>query len=86
MCAEVKRVSSNKNTLYVVDIDECMSSPCMNNGTCTEASNGYTCKSAPGYTGVNCETSMSDSTLNYNAMKDKTVKHYKENDPNRVVT
>ena len=46
----------------------------MNDGTCTESSNGYTCKSAPGYTGVNSETSMSD----FNAMKGKLVKHYKD--------
>ena len=50
--------------MYFVDIDECKSNPCMNDGTCTEASNGYTCKSAAGYTGVNSETSMWD----YNAI------------------
>lgn len=38
-----------------VDIDECVSSPCQNNGTCHDGINGYTCECFPGYTGVFCE-------------------------------
>ena len=44
---------------YVLDIDDCESKPCMNDGTCTDGVNTYTCKCATGNMGVNCE-SMSD--------------------------
>ena len=43
--------------LFVVDVDDCMPNPCENGGNCTDGINGYNCTCAPGYTGVNCETS-----------------------------
>ena len=45
--------------IHVSDIDDCESKPCMNDGTCTDGLNKYTCKCSTGYMGVNCE-SMSD--------------------------
>ena len=39
-----------------LDIDECLSTPCLNGGTCTDMVNGYTCGCVPGYTGIHCET------------------------------
>ena len=39
-----------------LDIPECASSPCLNNATCTEMTNGYNCTCDPGWTGVHCET------------------------------
>jgi hypothetical protein len=42
---------------YIADVDECVSTPCQNSGTCTDAVNSYTCTCAAGYTGTNCETS-----------------------------
>ena len=36
------------------DFDECMSSPCANNGTCHDALNSYTCSCHRAWTGVNC--------------------------------
>ena len=44
--------------LLNTDIDECLSSPCQNGGTCTDDVNGYTCACDAGYTGTNCETGM----------------------------
>ena len=47
----------NVNNYYVVDIDECLSSPCENGGTCsTPQLNMFSCKCAAGYTGTNCES------------------------------
>ena len=43
--------------LVTVDIDECLSSPCQNNGTCSDEVNGYSCACIAGYTGADCETS-----------------------------
>lgn len=37
------------------DIDECMSDPCANGGTCKDGINTYTCECRFGYTGTNCE-------------------------------
>jgi len=44
--------------LYIiVDINECMSSPCVH-GTCKDNPNGYTCTCNQGYTGTHCGTGM----------------------------
>ena len=39
----------------VTDIDECASNPCVNDATCVDNVNGYTCNCAVGYTGTHCE-------------------------------
>ena len=41
---------------FLIDVDECASSPCQNGGTCVDVVNAYTCNCVPGYTGDNCET------------------------------
>lgn len=41
-------------TLFVSDIDECVSQPCQNNGTCIDLINGYTCTCTDGFSGINC--------------------------------
>lgn len=37
------------------DLNECDSSPCLNNGTCLDVVNGYFCSCRPGYSGDHCE-------------------------------
>ena len=44
------------NEIFPLDIDECVSSPCQNGGTCIDIINAYTCDCVPGYLGDNCET------------------------------
>ena len=39
---------------FVVDIDDCKSSPCLNGATCMDGINSYTCKCVDGYRGKNC--------------------------------
>nr|XP_015835340.1 PREDICTED: protein eyes shut isoform X1 [Tribolium castaneum]XP_015835341.1 PREDICTED: protein eyes shut isoform X1 [Tribolium castaneum] len=40
------------------DFNECESNPCLNNGTCLDAANGYFCSCLPGYSGVHCEVDV----------------------------
>ena len=56
----VNNKKSSENNMYcVLDINECVSKPCQHSGTCIDEVNRYTCNCVTGYTGVNCETSMS---------------------------
>ena len=43
--------------VFITDINECSSSPCINGGSCTDQVNGYACSCQPGYTGRQCQTS-----------------------------
>ncbi|XP_067245004.1 fibulin-7 [Chanodichthys erythropterus] len=38
------------------DIDECLSSPCANGGTCTDEVNGFSCFCAKGWAGPTCQS------------------------------
>ena len=42
---------------FLLDVDECASAPCQNNGTCINGLDGHTCLCIVGYTGDVCETS-----------------------------
>ena len=43
--------------VFITDISECSSNPCLNGGSCTDQVNGYACSCQPGYTGRQCQTS-----------------------------
>ena len=60
------------------DIDECSSSPCENDGICTDAVNMFTCSCAAGYSGDNCETSKFSIIL-YNVKNVKVKKDLQNN-------
>ena len=48
-----------------LDINECVSEPCQNNGTCIDRVNKYRCDcDGTGYTGKNCETGELWNTAN----------------------
>ena len=42
------------------DVAECSSTPCQNEGTCTDGNNSYRCDCKPGYTGAACETDVDE--------------------------
>ena len=45
---------ASKSLNSFIEIDECVSNPCQNGGTCKDAVNSYTCQCKPGYQGDNC--------------------------------
>ena len=47
--------SLNLFHIYFLETDECVSIPCLNDGTCTDLFNDYNCTCATGYIGRNCE-------------------------------
>jgi len=46
-----------------LDINECSSSPCVNDGTCLNQVNAYQCVCTPSWTGVNCEMDANECDL-----------------------
>ena len=53
---EINPILNNPYSNIFIDIDECVSSPCQNGGSCTDQVNGYTCNCVDGYYGSDCET------------------------------
>ncbi|XP_018417742.1 PREDICTED: coagulation factor VII [Nanorana parkeri] len=43
------------------DIDQCLSNPCLNGGTCSDQIQSYVCNCPEGYEGRNCETNVEES-------------------------
>ena len=41
----------------IAEVDDCQFGPCMNDATCIDQFNRYTCICQNGFTGSNCETS-----------------------------
>lgn len=44
------------------DVDECLSQPCKNNGTCVDLINDYKCLCVDGFNGTNCTNSKLDES------------------------
>ena len=42
------------------DINECASNPCLNEATCQDGINNYTCNCLPGFTGNSCEIDIDE--------------------------
>ena len=49
------KLSLKQTSFLFTDIDECVSNPCVNGGTCTDEVNGYTCACAAGWQGADCD-------------------------------
>ena len=51
--------------IILLDIDDCLTNPCRNNGVCVDGVNAFTCNCARGYTGDDCSESKSHHELLY---------------------
>ena len=51
---------SQKEAHISSDFDNCQSSPCQNEGHCSDALDSYMCTCRPGFTGSFCETNIDD--------------------------
>ena len=49
---------------FCLDIDECVTSPCLNQGSCFNEFGSYVCECTDGYTGSLCESGMTLNCLN----------------------
>ena len=58
MCVCVRAcVCAHARVCYIsTDIDECVSSPCQNGGSCEDQVNRYECHCPAGYIGDHCQT------------------------------
>ncbi|XP_042333974.1 protein crumbs homolog 2 [Sceloporus undulatus] len=43
-----------------INVDECISQPCQNGGSCVDLVNSYECHCLPGYSGVECATDIDE--------------------------
>ena len=53
-----------QGSLCDVEVEPCLSSPCLNQGTCTSHQDHYRCVCQPGFTGQDCEVGTGDTPLN----------------------
>ncbi|HEY0469378.1 MAG TPA: DNRLRE domain-containing protein, partial [Polyangiaceae bacterium] len=49
---------------YSTTVDECTANPCHNGGTCKNASSGYRCACAPGFSGPTCDKRLDPCLAN----------------------
>lgn len=47
-----------------IEVDECVSNPCLNGATCIDAVNSYQCQCRNGYTGLRCEKAIDYCDVN----------------------
>ena len=46
--------------LVTLIIDDCLSNPCLNDGTCSDGIADYNCTCVNGWTGKNCQTDIDE--------------------------
>ena len=62
--------------MCVSEVDECVSSPCVNGATCMEGMGGYNCSCVAGYEGLHCETGKIHQATHKTISPGVTVYHF----------
>lgn len=62
--------------LSVLQIDECASSPCFNNATCTDLFLGFNCTCEEGYVGTLCEEDVDECSTTTCPLTNQTCENY----------
>ena len=57
VCISAREYYRMPHLCSVADPDPCLSTPCRNDGTCTQKCNGFSCVCASPYYGITCEQS-----------------------------
>ena len=47
------------------DVNECLASPCLNQGTCENNDGSYNCRCVPGWEGQNCEIGTTPNFISH---------------------
>ena len=55
------------------DVDECVTRPCQNGGSCTNLEGDYQCRCGDGFTGKNCQFRMGVSQCTPNPCPDNLI-------------
>ena len=56
------------NFKMFLDIDDCVTNPCLNDGVCVDGVNAFTCKCAHGFRGDTCGISKFASILKFGSI------------------
>lgn len=69
---QTNKISIESNFEYFTEVNECLSKPCKNNGTCQNTDVGVSCVCQPGFTGKFCEKGKKSLLLFFNINRDDT--------------
>ena len=72
ICYTYIRLRNNRSSVNFMvsssDVDECLSSPCENGGSCANLMARYTCSCIAGWSGTNCQAGMYWKHMNSHKM------------------
>ena len=58
MCYRCACSAGYTGLLCEADVNECLSTPCLNGGTCNNLLNKFSCRCPPSFSSYNCKDSM----------------------------